>query len=267
MDIFEFNDYKIFVNQTIKALPNKGYGAYRKLAHHLNINSVMISQIFKGERHLTVEQAQQVSDFFGLNDLSTDYFILLVQIERAGTHAYKNRLEKRKMELLDKSKNLRNRIPKDIEFSNEVQAIFYSRWYYSGIRLASSIDGFQTPDQLAHRFNLPIAQLNQIIQFLLENDLCLQDGSKIKMGPKSTHLDSDSHLVGRHHLNWRMKAISKIDSSEKNDFFYTAPMSLSHEMIFEVRKELIKLVEQIVSKVIDSKSETLACLNLDWFKF
>ncbi|MCB0362892.1 MAG: TIGR02147 family protein, partial [Bdellovibrionales bacterium] len=105
MDVFEFKDYKEFINRTIEAMPKKGYGTYRKIAHHLSINSVMVSQIFKGDRHLTSEQAHRISEFFGLNELATDYFILLVQIQRAGTHTYKSRLEKKLEELRAKSRD------------------------------------------------------------------------------------------------------------------------------------------------------------------
>ncbi|MGZ3775220.1 MAG: TIGR02147 family protein [Pseudobdellovibrionaceae bacterium] len=266
MDIFDFKDYKDFVNHTIEAMPKKGYGTYRKIAHHLNINSVMVSQIFKGDRHLTSEQAHNLSEFFGLNDLATDYFILLVQIQRAATHTYKDRLEKKLAGLRIKSRDLKTRLPKDKELSDEAKATFYSRWYYSGIRLATSVENLQTPDQLASRLNLSISQINQIIQFLIENGLCIQEGNRIKMGPRRTHIGADSVLVGRHHLNWRMKAMTKIDNIEKDELFYTGPMALSHEMVDEVRKELIRLIERVTEKVVDSKSETLACLNLDWFK-
>jgi uncharacterized protein (TIGR02147 family) len=268
MDVFEFRNYKDFVTHSIEALPRKGYGTYRKIAHHLNINSVMVSQIFRGARHLTSEQAHRVSEFFGLNDLATDYFILLVQIQRAGTHTYKRRLETKLEELRARSRDLKSRLPKDKELSDEAKAVFYSRWYYSGVRLATSIEGCQTPDQLAQRLQLSLTQTHQILQFLLENGLCVESGNKYAMGPQRTHLGADAALVGRHHLNWRMKAMMKIDHPvDKDELFYTGPMALSHEMVEEVRKELIQLVETVTKKVVDSKSETLSCLNLDWFKF
>lgn len=267
MDIFDYKDYKKYANDTIEKLPKGGYGTYRKVATHLNINSVMVSQIFKGDRHLTSEQAHQVSEFFGLSELATDYFILLVQIQRARTFVYKNRLEKKRTELLEKSRELKTRLPQDKELTDETKSVFYSRWYYSGVRLTASIKDFQTAEQIASRLSLSIAQVNQVIQFLLEHGLCVQEGNRTKMGPKRIHVGSDSHLVGRHHLNWRTKAISRIDSIQKEDLFFTAPMSLSHEACDEVRKELVRLTEKVSELVVNSESETLACLNMDWFTF
>lgn len=266
LDVFEFQDYKKYVGEIIKTLPKKGYGTYRKIAHHLNINSVMVSQIFKGDRHLTSEQAHQVSEFLGLSELATDYFILLVQIQRAGTFVYKKRLEKKRVEILEKSRELKIRLPQDKELTEATKATFYSRWYYSGIRLASSIEGTNTIEQIASRLNLTIAQVNSVVHFLVEHGLCVQDGSRISMGPKRTHLGADSPLIGRHHLNWRTKAISKIDDMGKNDLFFTAPVALSNEACETVRKELVRLVEKVSETVVNSESETLACLNIDWFR-
>jgi hypothetical protein len=113
---------------------------------------------------------------------------------------------------------------------------------------------------------LKLGQVNRVIEFLVENGLCIQHGNKIKMGPQRTHIGANSSLVGRHHLNWRMKAISKIDNIEKDELFYSGPMALSKEAMVEVRKELVRLIERATEKVVNSKSETLACLNLDWFK-
>lgn len=267
MDVFEYTDYKKFVTESVSQMPRKGYGIYRKLAEHLNINSVMVSQIFKGDRNLTSEQAHQVSEFFGLSELGTDYFILLVQTQRAATFTYQRRLQKKAQELRNHSRDLKKRLPHDKELSNEAKSVFYSRWFFSGVRLASSIESCQTPDQLATRMNLSISEIQSVIQFLINHGLCIQANGKVMMGPKRTHLGSDSLLVGRHHLNWRMKAITKIDRMDSDELFYTGPMALSYEAVEEVRKELVHLIERVSEKVVDSKSETLSCLNIDWFKF
>lgn len=57
-----------------------------------------------------------------------------------------------------------------------------------------------------------------------------------------------------------------MDEIETDELFFTAPMVLSADMILEVRKELVTLIERITKQITDSKSETLACLNIDWFK-
>ena len=95
MIIFEFDDYKNFVNTRIIALPRKGRGEYQKIAEYLRVHATLISQIFKGPRELTLEQACELSTYLSLNALETDYFITLVEFRRAGSLKLKEILERR----------------------------------------------------------------------------------------------------------------------------------------------------------------------------
>ena len=87
--IFEFEDYKKFVQSWIKASPSGGHGKYREIAKALSAHTTTISQVFNGEKDLTIEQAHLMAEFLGFNALETRYFLLLVQLERAGTHRLK----------------------------------------------------------------------------------------------------------------------------------------------------------------------------------
>jgi hypothetical protein len=227
----------------------------------------MVSQIFRGDRHLTPEQALSLSEFLGLGDLAAEYFILLVQVARAGTHAYRQRLERRLEVVRAQSRDLKTRLPRDKEMTEEVKATFYSRWYFSGVRLATSVDALGTADRLAAHFQLPLARVNQVLEFLLNHGLCVEQDGRLAMGPRRTHLGADSPLIGRHHLNWRTQAITKLDRVEEDELFYTAPMALARDLVPEIRAELVRLIESVNARVVPSASETLACLNIDWFKF
>lgn len=60
--------------------------------------------------------------------------------------------------------------------------------------------------------------------------------------------------------------MTKMDAVSSEELFYTGPMALSRQTMVEVRKKLVQLIENVTKDVIASESETLACLNLDWFK-
>lgn len=266
-NIFEYNNYKEFVNSHIESLPQKGRGFYRKLALHLNINSVMISQIFKGARDLTPEQALQISELLGMDDLSTDYFILLVQKERSSHYTFQKRLEEKLTKLKNQSLELKNKLTNEKELSEKSKLEFYSNWFYSGVRLASSIESLDSSEKIASRLNLPLSIVNQVINFLLENELCILDGKKLRMGPQRTHMGSDTLIASKFLLNWRIKGLNRIESFSKDELFYSAPMALSENLRLEIRKEIADVISRLTEKVVKSESETLSCLNIDWFKF
>lgn len=267
VNIFEYANYKEFVNNHIESLPQKGRGFYRKLALHLNINSVMISQIFKGSRDLTPEQALQICELLGLDELSTEYFILLVQKDRSGYYSYKKRLEEKLTKLKNQSTELKNKLSNEKELSEKSKMEFYSNWFYSGVRLACSINSLDSSEKIASRLNLPLSLVNQVINFLLENELCIMDEKKLRMGPRRTHMGPDSLISSKFLLNWRVKGLNRIANYEKDELFYSAPMVLSESLRLEFRNEIVALISKLTEKVVMSESETLSCLNIDWFKF
>jgi uncharacterized protein (TIGR02147 family) len=267
MSIFEFDDYKVFILRLIKNMPKEGHGQFKRMAEHLQVNSVIISQIFKGDRDLTAEQAIELCPYFGFSELETEYFVLLVQKGRAGSHILKKHLGNKLQTLREKSADLKSRLPQDKVLSEEAKALFYSNWYYSGVRMLTSIPGFNNVDAIAAELRLPRKTVTSVVEFLLSHGLCIEDNGQITMGPQLTHLEASSLLVSRHHTNWRLRSIANQESLTQNEIMYSAPMSLSQKDVMWVRTRIVNFIEEIVNKVKVSKCETVSCLNIDWFDF
>lgn len=265
MTVFDFSNYKEFAVEKIQSMPKRGYGQFQKMAKYLSIGSVNISQIFRGDRNLTIEQACEVADFFSLPPIEAKYFVCLVEHERASSQKLKTLIQDRLSELRAKSENLKHRLHQDLELSEQTKALFYSQWFYSGIRLITSIEGFGSPEVIAKHFNLPISTVHHVLEFLGRNGLCEENKGIFQMGPASTHLESSHPLVSRHHQNWRIKALENLDSPGSHGFNLTMPCSLSDAALKLIRKKLFETTESI-TKIIDSApSEKLACINIDLF--
>lgn len=264
--IFEFENYKNFVHHWIQQMPKRGYGQLQKIAKHLGISSVSVSHVFNGPRDLTEEQALELCDFLALDDLESEYFQLLVRKSRAGTSKLKNSIQKKIESIQEKSKDLKSRIPQDLELNELAAAQFYSRWEYAAISLLVDIDGFQTVEALSEYLRMPRSQVRQMTDFLVQYGLCKKQNSELRMGPKRTHLDSNSLLSVGHRINWRLKGFEHQGQLSAEELFYTGPMVLSHKTMAEVRKKIVELIAEAVALVEPSASEQLACLNIDWFK-
>lgn len=85
MKIFEFQNYKAFIRSMITNHPDLGHGSIKKMAAALRVHPSLISQVLNGIKDLTSEQANDIAGFFCLSELETEYFLCLVDIERAGT--------------------------------------------------------------------------------------------------------------------------------------------------------------------------------------
>ncbi|MFN7453825.1 MAG: TIGR02147 family protein [Pseudobdellovibrionaceae bacterium] len=265
--IFQQQDYKDFVREKVRTLPKEGHGEFRRMAQHLGVSSTLISQVFKGDKHLSLEMAAELCDYFQLSDNEADYFLLLVEFAKAGSHKLKEKLKRKIQQEQKKAEQLTHRIKKDMEMSEETKAIYYSSWIYSGIRNLSAIESFQDVDQISKRLNLPRNQVQKIVEFLLAEQLCVLENGKLTYGPAWTHIAANSLLIPKHHQNWRLQGFQKMVQSDDANLFYTAPMSMSVEVAQKIRQELPEFIDKVVKMVRPSPSEVVRCLNIDYFEY
>jgi len=267
MSIYEFKEYKAFVTQKVRSLPKNGHGEFQKIAKILGMHTTSISQVFKGDKELSLEQAAKLCAYFTLSELESDYFINLVELARAGTRELKFIIEKRLDKIRLQAEDLSNRVPKDKILSEADKSKFYANWYYSAIRLLCDIPNLNNVNSIAKHLQIPLQTISEAMQFLLEIGLCIEENGVLKMGLKRTYLDSRSPLIARHHANWRLQAIERYDSmDQQTDLAFTCPMTLSEEDAKKIREILLAKIEEIMKVNADSPSEQLRVLNIDWLK-
>jgi uncharacterized protein (TIGR02147 family) len=267
MEIFDFTKYKEFIRNKVHTYPKKGHGIYRKLGLHIGLNSVEISQIFKGHRDLTLEQALAVSEFFNFNSLEQEYFLLMVQYERAGNFKLKKIFSDKMLDLQKKSKNIKDRLTQSQDISLEAKSIYYSNWIYSALRIASSINESQSLEALSKKLGLPANEIARYMEFLTVNGICKKEHDQFSTGIGITHLDASSPYAINHHRNWRIKSMEKMNCIDNENLFYTIPVSLSLEDVKVIRKKILSFIEELNQIVRPSPAQEVACLNLDWFKY
>jgi len=265
--VFEFKNYKEYVSAWILEQPKGGHGQLKRMAEHLRSSPVVMTQIFRGDRELTPEQSLGVASFIGLSDAETEYFFLLVQRSRAGTHELTTLLDRQLAKAKENSTQIRNRIAHHT-INEEAKALFYSSWIYSAVRLGLAIPG-ATNAKLSTAWGIEKRRLNEVSEFLLEHGLLKKSEAGYALGPAVIHVSHDHPLVERHHENWRMKGLDSVRQAQlspKENLHYTGPMVLSAALAEEIKAELLKLVEQLTPKIQKAKNEKLFCLNIDWFR-
>lgn len=265
--VFDFSDYRKFIHDLLSKQKAGGYGQLARISKALSINPSIVTQVLKGKKDFTLEQANDLAEFLGLTDLESEYFLCLVQIERAGKKNLRDRWERRRRELIEKSESLKARMPARKELDEASKAVFYSQWYFSGVRILTSVPGFDSVEKVAERLGLPRSTVKRVMDFLLATELCVEEAGALRMGPQSTHLEAASPLVARHHINWRQKAIEKMHHLERDELCFTSPLSLSVGDFEKVRKLLMAAVEDTFAIVDPSPSERTAFLNIDWMRY
>lgn len=269
--IYSFSNYKDFLRNWMETRPQKGHGELRRMALHLKIHPTRMSQIFSGSQHLSMEQACALGAYLALGPSEVEFFLLLLQRERAGTQDLRHVLDRQ----LEKA---RNRVKKDpgksvgletVPLEEAEKAIFYSSWLYSAVQLLTHIPESRTPEAIADRLATPLPRIKEIIEFLIRGGLCVEGADGLlSPGRRSTYVPYSSLLYGRHHQNWRIKALEHAERFRPNELTYTAALSLPREALAEGRAKLLEAIREINASATDEgrNSETVAALTIDWFE-
>jgi len=266
-NVYEFVDYKEFCLRHVRSLPHHGKGELKNLAQKLQTHSSALSQILRGKQEFTLDQGVVVSEYFGLTPQEIDYFLTLIQLARAKTKKLQKIIYRQLARLRIQTASYEPE-QKIVSVSDKDRAIFYSTWYYSAIRLLTSIDGFETTESIARYYKLPNDIVEAVIEFLVDTGLCVREGGRIKIGPMRTHLDVDFQSRSRHHLNWRIKGLDRVTSPKPQEFFFSFPMCLTEDNAASVKKILLETLDRVEKVLSDpSKPQKLSCLNIDWFEF
>ena len=234
-----------------------------KLAAHLKVQPSFVSQVMTGGKNFSLEQGLRICRYLGLKEAETDYYVCLLNKERAGSKELESYYD-RHAKLLQKSvTEIKSRIPHQFQIENEAKSIFYSDWTYSAVRLLARIDGRDLIPKLSERIGVSPARIGVILEFLIENKLLMSQGGQIIPGPASTHIERESEYAKLHHRNWRQRVGSRLSDLNPRELVFTSPMTLSYDDFDWVRQQLLELIGRITVKVSTSRDEAFACLNCD----
>lgn len=266
MSIYNFSSYRAYLSDHIAHLPQKGRGEIKRISEAIRIHPTLMSMILTGSRDLTPEQAYDLSSYLQHTDMEADYFLALVQVERAGNQRLKSHLKKNIEKIKTEATKLSNRVEHERKLTDEERAVYYSSWIYSAIRLFCSTDEKgKTLSEIATRFDLPRQKVSEILNFLSRTGLVFDEKDHFQMGVSRIFLEHGSPHLPRHHMNWRVKAMQKVERITEKELMFTFPLSISKNDFEKVREELAEVFKKVSGIVKDSPAEEIGCLNVDLF--
>lgn len=260
--VYNYSSYKVYLRDMLNVL---GHGSRLKLAHALKCHSAYVSLVMNKDANLSLEQAEDVVEFLELTPPEGDFFILLVQLERAGTSKLRQRWMKRIQELRNEQSQLSKRVSGANVLDEATQARYYSRWHYAAVHMAVTIPALQTRRVLRQYLGLANEQLDEALEFLEKAALIRKDGNIFVTGNARVFLKSDSPFINRHHANLRECVNQFLGCEDRSALHYSTFFSLSRSDYQRIRERLLEVIEEVRSVVRPSPEEELAVLTLDWF--
>lgn len=265
MNIFEFSDYRRYLKAWIEQARQAKTSNLSRLAEVAQVHPTFLSHVLTGTKELSLEQAAFVSEHLQHTKLEQDYFFTLIQLDRAGTSNLKKYWQEKKAAIEAEKNRVGQRFHKHRELTDEQRTTFYSSWMYVAAWVCTAIDGGQTLSQIAERFHISRNRAEEILLFLVQCGICNEDDGVFSIGETHVHVPNESPHVTKHHVNWRMRGIQRMDTRDSKELFFTSPMSISHEDFAEIREKLMVAIQDIINTAKESPAEDLFCLNIDFF--
>jgi uncharacterized protein (TIGR02147 family) len=264
--LFDYSSYRQFIKDWIEEAKSQRTSNLSRLAEALQVHPTFLSHVLGGGKDLSLEQAALLGSHLELTPLEVDYLFALIQLERAGNSKLKAYWKEKKLQIEIEKNRLNRRFEKHRDLSPEQRAIFYSSWLFAATWSATAIDEGQTISQIAERFRLNREKASEILNFLTQTGLCHEEAGKFKLGEQHIHVPNESPFVIKHHTNWRIKAIERMDDREPAELFFTAPMSIAKSDFEVLREKLNRTIQDVVKVAKDSQAEEVVCLNIDFFR-
>src|SRR4051812_4695342 len=94
-DVFQFDDYKAYLNERLDdPARGGGRGSRSRLSAAMGCQTAYTAQVLKGGAHLSLEQAEAANEFLGHSEEEGAFLLLLVQLARAGTLKLRQRFHR-----------------------------------------------------------------------------------------------------------------------------------------------------------------------------
>lgn len=266
LDVFSFSDYRKYIRAWLDEARIEKRSNLSRLSKEIGVHTTFLAHILSGSKNLSFEQAADLSEALGHTKVEEDYFFALLHLERAGSVKLKKYWAAKKESIESNRKKLNTRVGEHHELTAEQRAIFYSSWIYVAIFVATAIDNGQTQEQIADLFQISRPKADEILTFLTQCGICEKKDSRFTMGKSVVYIPNDSPFVVKHHTNWRIQGIQKMDRREEDEMFFTSPMSISRNDFQRIRELLAKSIQTTLEICKDSPAEEVVCLNIDFFK-
>ncbi len=263
--VLEFDDYKEFLKEVEKARSELQRGFRTRVAEAAQCQSAFVSQVLNTGAHFSLEQGFKIARFLNLDQEESQFFILLLEQNRAGTKELREFFSEQLDSLREKLLNISKRVAVKTVLSDEVKATFYSRWYYSAIHVLPSIKKYQTVEDIASILELPKSIVQSAVLFLVTHGLLEEKKGVLNIGPYQLHLSKESPHIFNHHANWRLKALQSFEDSNK-DVHYSAVSTLSTEDVEKLKLRMVDFIQEYVKSISGSAPEEKCyAFTLDFF--
>jgi uncharacterized protein (TIGR02147 family) len=241
---------------------SRGYKAL--LANAAGCQRSFLSLVLTGKHILTQEHGIGLATYWGMTSVERDFFLQLINFERAGTEALRNFYQERIDSLRKGANDLATRFQVD-SLPLETMSIYYSTWLYPAVHMLLTVPSYQTTSSLSERLKLPTTTIKGVLDTLVKLGIIEESSKRFETIKKVVHLPKNSPLNQTNHGNWRQYSVNKSVFSTETDVHYTAVYSLSNRDKYRLQNLILEFIERTRQLVAPSAEEDVVAVLIDYF--
>jgi len=267
MEVYEAKTYQEFLNDCLeKGTAYRPKSTKKSLAEHIKCHSTFVSHVLAEKAHFNNEQAIRFSEFYGLSPDETDYFIDLINHDRAGDVKTKNFFAKRIARHRTRWLKLSHRIKTEDRLSPEQEDRYFENPLLQAVHLATLLPNTNNATAIAKRLQITARLVENALDTLREMGLLEVSDDNIAPRNRLLHLDKASPVYKRYHANWRLKIINDAAVANQGEgVHYTSIFTLSREQVDRFKQLVLTHIEDSRELVIDSSPEQMFAYALDFY--
>lgn len=265
--LFSAQEYRKFLKAWLES-PEHGRGIMTKMAQALGCQNSHLSRLMREEVHLTPDQAFEACRFMSLSEPETEYFLKLVEYERAANPRFRERLKSELEAMRRAQEDLSSRFKEQQEVGlAEYEMTYYSTWFWSAIHILTDIPSYRTTRAISTRLGLDEVVVRHCLETLAKFGLVEHSvGDVWTISSGWIHLSKQSPMISVHHGNWRARAVQDSQNRTSTGLHYTIVQAIGRDDLQRIKQLFLATIDQYRGIADASASEELICLNCDVFK-
>lgn len=265
MDIFDFKDHFSYLKAKVSQEAGS-WGRKTQLSNYMGVQPAFLSQVLAGKYSLSLEQTDLANQFFGHSPEESDFFILLVSRDRAGTKSLQKFYTKHIDEIINKRLSLIERLGRREDVPDQVQNTYFSSWLYPMIHVMCTVEGLRTRDSIAKHLNLSLEDVDRRLDFLEKSLMIQKINGQFVPTKKWIRLDRKSPHIVKHHTHWRLQAIQNLDTQREHDVHFSGVYSMDKKTAMAIQEQISVHLKSYTQLIESAPEEEVYIMSLDFFK-
>jgi uncharacterized protein (TIGR02147 family) len=265
--VFDFDSYREFLRNRFPA-KGEGRGQRKLFAEAIHCQTSFISLVLTDRAHMSEEMLMGACEFLKLTQFETDFLLLLLHFEKAGTKKleefYAQKIEAFRSEQSEVEESLSSN---ETELSKEQQIQYYSSWIYPAVHVASMIGKGASLAFLKEALSTDAETVHKATEFLLSTGLIIKKNALFICTNKRIHLSRASPLSVISHTSWRLESIRHLQKMKEQNLHFSSIYTLSKKDYTRIKKSLEAQILACEKIIAPSKEEALCVLNIDLFSY